>query len=149
MTEGSAHAQANWCSTLRELISRCEEDVLVFRSEASSLNGGGGQLGKAADERNDWANELGHVLDRMQGRRSTFGMPVAGLLVRYRQFRRAFIGANRGDSYEICIKSAERTEAVYRAALETDLPPQLVRVVERHCDLVSSGREDLVESQFG
>ena len=39
MTERSAHAQANWCSTLRGLISRCEEDVLVFRSEAASLAG--------------------------------------------------------------------------------------------------------------
>ena len=145
MTEESAHARADWCSTLRGLLSRCEEDVLVFRSEASSLTGRGQQLWEVADEREDCATELGHALDRMQGR-AAVRMPFAGMLVLLRQLRRALVGANRGDSYGICIRSAARTETVYRAALATNLPAHLARIVERQHDLVSSGREVLVRS---
>jgi hypothetical protein len=148
MTEQSAIARADWCSTLRGLISRCEEDALVFRSEAAGLDGGGRQLGEVADERDDYATELGRALDRMQGRRAVFRMPFTGMLVLARQLRRVLVGANRGDAYGICIKSAARTEEVYRAALEASLPPHLASVVERQHDLVSSGREFLVQSRL-
>ena len=145
MIEESAHARADWCSTLRGLLSRCEEDVLVFRSEASSLIDRGQQLHEVADEREDCATELGRALDRMQGR-AAIRTPFAGMLVLFRQLRRALVGSNRGDSYGICIKAAGRTEAVYRAALDAHLPAHLASIVERQHDLVSGGREALVRS---
>ena len=142
----SAHARADWCSTLRGLLSRCEEDALVFRSEATSLIDRGQQLHEVADEREDCATELGHALDRMQGRRAAIRLPFAGLLVLYRQLRRALVGSNRGDSYGVCLNSAARTETVYREALDAHLPAHLARIVERQHGLVSGGREVLVRT---
>jgi uncharacterized protein (TIGR02284 family) len=137
-------------SQIRRLVVACNDDAHVHDAAALVVRGDGGiRLAARAARRLCFAHDLAAMVWNFGGPPDHGPSTRAMLRGVARQVRSWIVGENAGDAYTACACAEARTEKLYEAALEADLPRATKDVVARQLREVASDRLELRRLSMG